>query len=168
MNSATFIDIILPLALPQYYTYGVAFDEVAHLSIGKRVIVQFGKQKMYAGIIQKIHQNKPAEFIPKLIESIIDEEPILSAIEIKFWEWMASYYMCTVGEVMNAALPAALKLSSDSTLVQHPDFEGSFHHLKDKEYILAEALSLQKKITWADIQKILGKKKCLSRSSCPN
>jgi len=158
LNSATFIDIILPLALPQYYTYGVAFDEVAHLAIGKRVIVQFGKQKMYAGIIQKIHQNKPADFIPKLIESIIDDNPILSTKEIIFWEWMASYYMCTVGEVMNAALPAALKLSSDSTLVQHPDFEGTFHHLKDKEYILAEALSLQKKITWVEMQKILGKK----------
>ena len=145
MNKATFVDIILPLALPQYYTYAVPFDQVDELAIGKRVIVQFGKQKMYAAIIQKIHREKPAEFLPKLIESIIDEEPILSIREIKLWEWIASYYMCTVGEVMNAALPASLKLSSDSTLVWHPEFEGSFHHLKDKEYILAEALSLQKK-----------------------
>ncbi len=158
MNKATFIDIILPLALPQYYTYGVPFDEVERLAIGKRVIVQFGKQKMYSGIIQKIHQVKPAEFLPKMIESIMDEEAILSAREIKLWEWIAAYYMCTVGEVMNAALPASMKLSSDSTLVTHPDFEGSFHHLKDKEYILAEALSIQKKLTWSEIQKILEKK----------
>jgi len=158
LNKATFVDIILPLALPQYYTYAVPFDQVDELAIGKRVIVQFGKQKMYAAIIQKIHREKPAEFLPKLIESIIDEEPILSIREIKLWEWIASYYMCTVGEVMNAALPASLKLSSDSTLVWHPEFEGSFHHLKDKEYILAEALSLQKKISWSEIQKILDKK----------
>lgn len=128
------------------------------LEVGKRVLVQFGKQKFYSALIRKIHHQKPFDVTPKLIETILDEKPLLHERELEFWEWIASYYLCTVGEVMNASLPAALKLSSETTLVMHPDFSGDMQHLKDDEYMIGEALSISKKLEIRDLQKITGRK----------
>lgn len=158
MSKVTYIDVILPLALPQQYTYAVAYDLVDYLEIGKRVLVQFGAQKYYSAIIFKIHHQKPFDVEPKLIDSIIDDSAVIDTHGLKFWEWVASYYMCTLGEVMAAALPSGLKINSETTLVLHPDFEGDFSYLKAQELILAQALSVQKKLFWHEIQKLLKKK----------
>lgn len=158
MAKVTYINVVLPLALQQLYTYAVPFDLVDQLMIGKRVLVQFGTQKYYSAIILKIHHQKPIEVEPKLIESILDEHPVLDEKALKLWEWMANYYMCTLGEVMAIALPAGLKINSETTIVLHPDFEGDFSGLKNKELILAQVLSAKKKLLWLEIQKLLQKK----------
>ena len=89
---------------------------------------------------------------------IMDEEPIITEIQLKFWQWMADYYHCTLGEVMEAALPANLKLSSEKRLMLSPVFDGDFSNLNNSEYLIAEALTIQNEITVGDVQKILSRK----------
>ena len=158
MSKVTYINVILPLALQQLYTYAVPYDLVDQLAVGKRVLVQFGTQKYYSAIIKNIHYQKPFDVEPKLIEAILDEQPIMDELAIKFWEWIAAYYMCSLGEVMAIALPAGLKINSETTIVIHPEFDGDFTLLKNKELLLAQALSANKKLLWAEIQKLLHKK----------
>ena len=93
----TYVDVILPLALPQAYTYAVPIDWVEFVKVGQRVIVQFGKKRFYSAIIQKVHYQAPS--VPaKLIESIADEEAIITPVQLKFWEWISRYYVCTLGK----------------------------------------------------------------------
>ncbi|MDO5654798.1 MAG: primosomal protein N' [Flavobacteriaceae bacterium] len=107
-----FSEIILPLPLPGTFTYAVPMGW--ELKVGQRVAVAFGKRKIYTGIVYSIHQNKPALYRTKQIESILDDEPLVLEQQIKFWEWLADYYMCTLGEVYKNAFPSALKLESDT------------------------------------------------------
>lgn len=158
MSKITYVNVILPLALRQEYTYAVPFDLVDILECGKRVLVQFGANKYYAALISKIHTEKPHDVEPKPIDSVIDDIPILDAHGLKLWHWMSAYYMCTTGEVMAAALPAGLKISSETVLVLHPEFEGSIEMFTNKERILAEALQNKEKLTWQEMQKIASKK----------
>ena len=108
------MQVILPLALPKLYTYAVPVDLDAEIQIGKRVEVQFGRNKLYAAIIFSISENAPTEYVPKEILAVIDEQPIVTQHQISFWKWMSSYYMCTLGDVMQAALPAYFKLDSET------------------------------------------------------
>lgn len=160
MAKAQYVDVVLPLALNQYYTYGVPFELHDKISIGKRVAVQFGKSKLYAAVVVRIHAHKPA-FNVKPIEDVLDDAPILSEKQVKFWEWLSAYYLCSVGDVMNAALPAMLKLSSKTFLCLHPHFNDDFSTLNDDEYLVAEALVHQPKISLQDVRQILSKKHVL-------
>src|SRR5581483_3420362 len=105
-TSKLFADIILPLALPNTYTYAVPEQFINSIGIGKRVIVQFGKQKIYSALVVALHQNEPQAYHPKFISDIIDEDPIVNPLQLKFWQWIKDYYMCTPGEVLQAALPS--------------------------------------------------------------
>lgn len=134
----TYVDVILPLPLPGSYTYAVPVDWVEFIKTGQRVIVQFGKNKYYSAIVKNIHHQKPA-FDPKLIESIAEEEAIVTEIQLKFWKWMSEYYMCTEGEVMNAALPSGLKLSSETKIRYNEDYQGDFETLSEAEFLIVQA-----------------------------
>ena len=114
-----------------------------------------GKSKKYAGIIKKIHHNKPEAFEPRDIINILDHEPIIHQEQLAFWEWMANYYMCTEGEIMQAAIPANLKLSSESILVWNEERNLNFSDLTDNEYIVAEALELKKELRLSEVQELL-------------
>ncbi|MFN8310995.1 MAG: primosomal protein N', partial [Chitinophagales bacterium] len=153
----TYVDVLLPQALPQAYTYAVPFDLVEFIQIGQRIIVQFGKQKFYTAIVQRIHHDKPV-VEPKLIESIADELPVVTERQLRFWKWMAHYYICTEGEVMNAALPAGLKLSSETRILINDAYEGSYDALTEEEFLLVQALRAQREITIPQIQDLLQKK----------
>ncbi len=118
------------------------------ISAGMRVIVSFGKKKLYAALIYRIHQQAPEKYQTKEILQLIDDEPIVNASQLKFWEWIANYYMCTVGEVMKAALPSALKMESD-TYVGKTDIEDI--NLTDNEQVILHLLSSKKKLTIQDI-----------------
>ena len=109
-----FIDVILPIPLRQAFTYNVNKDEAGFLKPGMRVAVPFGKSKIYTGIVYAIHQNDPPAYETKSIDQILDETPIITATQLKHWEWMANYYMCTLGEVIRAALPSAFLLESET------------------------------------------------------
>ncbi|MCK9611708.1 MAG: primosomal protein N' [Bacteroidales bacterium] len=156
-----FADLILPLPLPGFYTYRVPFEMNNQLHRGQRVVVQFGKKKIYTALVYRIHQNVPKNFQPKYILSILDEKPIVNEKQFSFWEWMVNYYMCRPGEVMNAALPSSLKLASESRLVLNPDFNKNYELLSEKEYLVAEALEIQKKLSLQEISKIVEQQKII-------
>ncbi len=156
-SQVTYVDVILPLPLPRLYTYTVSIDLVEFVKTGQRVIVQFGKNRYYSAIVQRIHHEKPA-FDAKLIESIAEEEAIVTEKQLSFWKWMSDYYMCTEGEVMNAALPSGLKLSSETKIRYNEDYDGDFESLNEYEFLIVQALRAQTQITIPQVQDLLKKK----------
>ncbi|MDR0415006.1 MAG: primosomal protein N' [Prevotellaceae bacterium] len=108
-----FVDVILPLALPKPLTYAVPHDMQAAVKAGVRVAVQVGRRKIYAGVVLRIHGETPP-YATKEIISVLDDEPIVNSLQLSLWAWVAQYYMCSMGEVMTAALPAALKMESET------------------------------------------------------
>jgi primosomal protein N' (replication factor Y) len=115
---------------------------VSKLQPGCRVEVVLGKNKKYAGIVKRIHTETPSSFEPKDILNVLDAEPIVFPEQIRLWEWMANYYMCSEGEVMQAALPTHFKLSSETILLHNEEYGEDFSLLDDEEYLVAEALLL--------------------------
>ncbi len=157
-SQITYVDVILPLALPQTYTYAVPVELAEHVKVGQRVIVQFGINRFYSAIIKIIHKNKPT-VDTKLIETIAEEEPIVTEAQLKFWNWLSSYYMCTEGEVMNAALPSGLKLSSETKIRFNETYEGDFEMLNDDEFMIVQALRASERgFKIPDVQHLLKKK----------
>ncbi|MFN0030636.1 MAG: primosomal protein N' [Flavobacteriales bacterium] len=122
LRETLFADVILPLALPQVLTYRVPQALQDELIAGQRVIVQLGKTKLYTGIVKYVHTQAPQHYTAKYIEAVLDTQPIVNVNQLALWQWMATYYCCTLGEVMNAALPAGLKLSSETKFSLHPDW----------------------------------------------
>jgi len=155
-----FADVILPLPVPGTFTYRIPFELNEHVKCGQRVVVQFGRKKIYTALIRKIHEQVPA-YAPKYILSILDENPIINETQFKFWEWLASYYMSTLGEVMNVALPQGLKLVSESSVILSPDFKADTITLNENEFNITEALHNRKKISITDVTKITGLQKTI-------
>lgn len=118
-----YADIILTKPLRQYYTYSIPENLLNQAQIGSRVIVQFGSRKFYTGIIKELHQNKPEFEGIKEIDDVLDDKPFIKELHLKFWEWIANYYMCSIGEVFKAALPAGLKIETETKLIANEDFE---------------------------------------------
>jgi primosomal protein N' (replication factor Y) len=154
----TYVDIVLPLALPMVYTYAVPEDLLDEVMFGVRVEVSFGKNKLYSGVVVNIHHDKPSDQRTKLILAVLDSTPIISEKHWQLWKWLAAYYVCTPGEVMQAALPAHLKLESQTRLVISPLFDNNMEGLTDNEFLIVEALSIQHEISVEDVQKILNLK----------
>lgn len=155
MPENLFADIVIPLALPKNYTWRVPDALKEQLQPGCRVEVNLGKNKKYAGIIKKLHSNKPESFEPKEILNILDVEPVVFEEQLKLWEWIASYYMCSEGEVMAAALPAHFKLSSETILVRNEEYGDDFSALDHDEYLVAEALLIKKELKLGEVQQLL-------------
>ncbi len=156
-----FADVLLPLPVEGSFTYRVPFDLNEFIKVGQRVSVQFGRKKIYAGLVKKIHTVVPPDYVPKYIITLLDELPIVSDLQLQFWEWMASYYMSTEGEVMNAALPTTFKLASESKVMLSPSFIPDFNILDSYEYKITEALIEKRKLTIDDISKLVGYQKVL-------
>ena len=137
-----FADIILPVPIPQTFTYSVGPEIQDEIGIGYRVMVQFGRKRILTGIVAKVHQKAPEAYQAKAILDLLDDFPIVNALQIKFWAWLASYYCCHLGEVMNAALPSGLKLSTESKIQMHPDFDldNPDYPMDDREMRILEAL----------------------------
>ncbi len=134
-----FVDVILPLALPKQYTYSIPEELADKVKIGKRIVVQLGQKKLYTAIAYSLHNNEPEDYKTKDILQVIDQSPLISGIQIRFWEWMASYYLCTLGEVMKAALPSGLKLESETQVVINNEYDLSFP-LSEAESLLMSLL----------------------------
>lgn len=137
---AQFVEVILPLPLAGTFTYRVPRNLEIDIMVGKRVVVPFGRRKLYTGIILEIHGNPPTNYQAKYVDDVLDEAPIIIDTQLVFWNWMRQYYMCHLGDVMNAAIPSGLKLSSESRLTIHPDFDGSMDDLEPEEMDILEAL----------------------------
>ena len=156
-----YIDVILPLPLDNLFTYEVDQDEAGFLEPGARVAVPFGKTKIYTGIVSKIHNEKPLVYEAKPIEQILDKAPIVTTSQLEFWFWIAKYYMCTVGEVMKAALPGAFLLESETLIELEKSFDLEEANLNDQEYLIVEALQRQSSLKINEVMQLLDKKSVL-------
>lgn len=161
MSRATyFVDVILPLSVPNLYTYRVPFEWAESIAIGKRVVVQFGKGKLYSALVRRIHEIPPKQYVAKYIDSILDDHPIVNQKQFELWEWMCSYYMCNIGDVMVAALPGGLRLSSETKVVLNQAYKEQVlkKELNDKEFLILDALEIRQVLTLNDVSDIIEQK----------
>ncbi len=156
-----FADLILPLPLDNRFTYSLTDAEAEFIQSGMRIAVQFGKNRIYTGIVAEIHQNPPEVYEAKPIHQILDESPLLSSQQLKFWNWLASYYLCTEGEVMRAALPGAFLLESESIVKLAGEVNLQSEALNDDEYLVIEALQKQSSMKIQEIEQLLDRNKVL-------
>lgn len=150
-----FAEVIIPAALPKNYTWSVPGHLLDSVKPGCRVEVNLGKSKKYAGVVKRLFPENPPYIETKDIISVLDVVPVLHETQLKLWEWMAGYYMCSEGEVMAAALPAHFKLSSETILVFNEEAGDDFSTLDHDEYIVAEALLLKKELNLDEVQQLL-------------
>ncbi len=156
-----FIDVILPIPLQKAFTYHITKAEAAFLKPGIRVAVPFGKSKIYTALVYNIHHNAPTAYEPKTIHQILDKTPVVTALQLQHWEWIAKYYMCSIGEVMRAAMPNALIIESETVVIKNESSTIKDADLKDDEFLIYEALQYQSTLKIQDIVSILDKKRVL-------
>lgn len=155
---AGYAEVILPLPLQRNFTYGIPNRLKDEISVGKRVVVPFGNQKMYSGLVYRIHHQKPEHFDVKEILEVIDHLPVVTQKQLEFWEWIAQYYLCTTGEVMAAALPSGMKMESETIVMLHPGFDGSIENLSETEYKVFKILEQGKEFSLLKLSKAAGRK----------
>ena len=153
-----FVEVILPLSLAKTFTYAVSQTEFHFIKKGMRVAVPFGKSKVYTALVIEIHQNQPSLYEAKEISQILDENPIVTEIQIQHWQWIASYYMCAIGDVYRGAMPSALLLESETVISQKSNSFIDPNQLSDDEFLVYEALQQQNSLKIQDIISILNKK----------
>ena len=155
-----FAEVLLPIPVPGTFTYRVPYALNDAIRVGQRVVVQFGKTKIMSGLVISLTEKVP-EVEVKFLTDILDDQPLINATQLKFWDWIKTYYLCHLGEVMQSALPSALKLSSESTVTLSHDFTLDSMALNDYEYMIVEALQIQPKIAVSEVSKIVGFKKVM-------
>lgn len=156
-----FAEILLPLPIPGAYTYRIPFELNEKVHVGQRAVVQFGKTKIMSGLIVSLSDNVPDCTNIKYIIDVLDDDPVVNENQLKLWNWISSYYLCYMGEVMQAALPSALKLSSESKVSLSEDFVLDSTTLNDNEFLIVEALQIQPQLTITEVSKIIGYKKVM-------
>lgn len=159
-----FVDIILPVPIPRMFTYRSPAEFNDYLQIGCRVVVQFGPRKIITGVIGAIHETPPKKYEAKYLLDILDQEPVVNPLQIDLFQWMADYYMCSLGEVLNIGLPSGLKLSSESRVQLYPDFDHfeSRYDFSDNEINLIDLLQKKDSLTYSEISKALQLKNIFS------
>jgi primosomal protein N' (replication factor Y) len=150
-----FVDVLLPLHVRGCFTYRVPADYNDVICVGQRVVVQFGRTKLYSALVRRVHEQVPA-YKTKYILAILNVSPILNEQQFLFWEWMASYYMCYEGDVMSVALPSAYRLSSESYILPHPDFDGDIDNLDENEIKVLQALQVKGHLPVEQVASITG------------
>ena len=155
-----FIEVIIPISLPQTFTYKVSEAEFSFIEIGMRIAVPFGKNRFYTGLVTEKHHRLPLLYEAKEIHQIIDDKPIVTSIQLEHWKWIASYYMCSIGEVYRCALPSALQLESE-TIISAKKEVFSREDLSDDEFLIVQALEQQTALKINEVTSILNKKKIL-------
>jgi len=158
-RTTLFADVILPLSVPNLYTYRVPNDWNDMIKTGQRVVVQFGKNKLYTALVKKVHQTPPAGYQAKYLEDILDAKPIVNDSQLNFWDWITSYYLCTPGDVLNAALPAGLRFSSETKIVRNDELsleELTEDFFTEKEWKVVFALQEKNELSIDEIVGVLG------------
>jgi primosomal protein N' (replication factor Y) len=153
-----FADVILPLSLAKTFTYSISEAEYHYIKKGMRVAVPFGKSKIYTALVVSTHQNQPTLYDAKEIHQILDQHPIVTEIQIAHWQWIASYYMCAIGDVYRGAMPSALLLESETVISQKTAVFVDESELSDEEFLIFQALQQQSSLKVQDIIAILNKK----------
>jgi len=135
-----YADVILPLPLPRTFTYRVPEELIGTLRPGCRVVVPFGRKKYYTALVCRVHAEKPVGYEVRDVSALLDREPVLLPVQFTFWQWLADYYLCSVGDVYKAALPSGLKLESETVVEYNPDFEAD-EPLSEREQAVLDELS---------------------------
>lgn len=150
-----FAETLLPLALPGTYTYRI--PEGMKLSIGMRVLVPFGRKKIFTAIVMSLHDREPKGYDVKEILGTLDDKPIVRHPQLDFWQWIADYYLCSTGEVYKAAVPSGLKVESETTISVNPDFEESEPgQLSDHERVILDFTAQRGRVQIAEIARATG------------
>jgi primosomal protein N' (replication factor Y) (superfamily II helicase) len=156
-----FVAVILPLPIKQLFTYQVPSELVNEASTGKRVIVQFGAKKIYSAIIAGVSEKAPEGYQTKEIISILDDKPIVNQYQFELWKWISGYYLCSLGEVMKAALPSGLKLESETRLFFNPDFDATIE-LSEKEILLLDVMNERNSLSVQELANISQRRDVIS------
>lgn len=157
-QSQRYAEVIVPLAVEGVFTYSIPEELINKVKKGVRVEVQFGSKRHYAAIVSTIKDTTNVDKSKvKAILNVLDDRPILAEDHLRFWKWIAQYYCCTIGEVMQGALPAAFRLKSETRITSGRDIEDELHYLDDEEYLIGEAVLINDFITLTDVKDILNK-----------
>ena len=153
-----FADVILPIPIPKAFTYRLPEELNEQLFEGYRVIVPFGRRKVLTGIVKSIHTTPPENYEARYVLEVLDHSPIIEPAQIEVMQWIADYYICTIGEVMNVAIPSGLKISSESKIQLHPQYEleENINELSDKEYAILKALTTNESLDYNEVSEVLG------------
>ena len=152
-----FVDLILPLAVPGLFTYAVP-EEMDLVAVGMRVVVPFGRgRKLYSGLVRRVHQQHPGYKQVRSVLSMLDAAPVVTPEQLELWERMAEHYLCAIGEVMIAALPGQLSLSSETRLMAGPELAGA-EAASGRASLLLQALQAREVITLGEAGELLGVK----------
>ena len=150
-----YADVLVPLPLPKFLTYATEGIEDV-LEVGMRVVVQVGARKRYTGVVCRLHQDAPKGYAARAMDAVVDDRPVVTSGQLRMWEWMAAYYMCTRGEVMAAALPSGLKLSSQTRLVVHPEANvDDLRSMAPQAQVLFDAIELRKGLQLSEAAEVL-------------
>jgi primosomal protein N' (replication factor Y) len=156
-----YVDVILPIPLEKLFTYRISKEAAAMLMPGMRVAVPFGKSKIYTGLVSKVHTIPPMAYEAKEIHQILDARPTVTKIQLAHWEWMAAYYMCTLGEVFRSAVPSSFLLESETLILKNENVQIEDVLLDDNEFLILEALEHQSFLKINDVSGILDRKTVL-------
>lgn len=152
--------VILPLPLYSFFTYRVPADIEDTVTIGSRVLVQFGRKKFYTGIVAGFTANPPGNFEIKPIMALLDEAPVVRYPQLKLWEWISDYYLCSQGDVFKAAVPTGLKPESETWLSLNRDYElPDNEHFTEREALIIRLLETEKKLRLSELEDKLKIKK---------
>ena len=159
---AYYVDVILPIPVNQKFTYIISKDEYDFIKPGMRIIVPFGKSKLYTSVSYETYDHYESDYELKSIIQIIDDLPVVNKYQLKFWDWVSRYYFTSIGEVMRASMPSNLILQSETVLTLNNDKEIEMGDLNDSEYLVVEALNINKQLSVKDVSEILEKKNIFS------
>lgn len=155
-----FVEVLLPLPLPKTFTY--TYDSNSVIYPGCRVLVQFGKKRILTGVIREVHNRPPKVYEAKEIIEVLDQEPVINENQLKLLDWVADYYMCHQGEVLNAVLPSGLKLNSESKIQLNPDLNAGIEFPIDPtEQIILDLLARKSEVSFNELPKLTGIKRIL-------
>ena len=159
-NMKKYVDVIVPLPIASQYTYSLPPALEESVQEGCRVVVPFGSKKFYTAIVTRVHYAAPEGYETKDIEEVLDSSPVLLPKQLEFWEWLSTYYLCTLGDVYKAAMPSGMKLESETVVVYNDEFEAT-HPLSDSEQRLLDLLSADKEQCVTQLQRAVGVKNIL-------
>ena len=155
-----YVDVIVPLPIASQYTYSVPTEMEECVQEGCRVVVSFGQKKFYTAIVTKVHYSAPENYETKDVEEVLDSSPVILPAQFRFWEWLSTYYLCTLGDVYKAAMPSGMKLESETLVVYNEEFEAVEPLSKNEQRIL-DLLSDDKEQCVTQLQKASGIKSIL-------
>ena len=155
-----YVDVIVPLPIASQYTYSVPAELEGSVQEGCRVVVSFGQKKFYTAIVTKVHYVAPENYETKDVEEVLDTSPVILPTQFRFWEWLSTYYLCTLGDVYKAAMPSGMKLESETLVAYNEDFEATVPLPKNEQRIL-DLLNDDKEQCVTQLQKASGLKSIL-------